>query len=188
MTDKLAINQTALVVIDVQKGIVNQNDIAPLDGPTLVARNQRLLTAAHKANMLTVLVRVQNTGEEGFNPVTDVEYVKSQATSEAYSELLLATDNVIIVNKHNWGAFYGTDLDVQLRRYGIKTIILTGIATSIGVDTTAREATQAGYEVIFVPEAMTDLTLRGHEFATEMIFPRLGKIKTLAEVVALIEQ
>lgn len=61
-----------------------------------------------------------------------------------------AAKNVIHVKKHNWGAFYGTDLDVQLRRCGIDTILLTGVATSIGCDTTAREAYHAGYQVIAV--------------------------------------
>ncbi len=104
----------------------------------------------------------------------------------------IATDetaeNVIVVNKHNWGAFYGTDLDVQLRRRGIDTIILTGIATSIGVDTTAREAAQRGYNLVFVPEAMTDRTVQGHDASVEVIFPRLGKIRTVAEVKTAITE
>lgn len=181
------ISKTVLIVIDVQEGIVNQSGLMPIDGKTLVARNNILLAAAQKVGMNTILVRVHNSDVEGFNPETDMVRKKSQPTTPAYSKLLLPTEDTIIVNKHNWGAFYGTDLDVQLRRRGIKTIILTGIATSIGVDTTAREAAQAAYELIFIPEAMTDLSLRGHEFTTEMIFPRLGKIKTMAEILALIK-
>lgn len=76
---------------------------------------------------------------------------------------------------------------MQLRRRGIDTIILTGIATSIGVDTTAREAAQHGYNLVFVPEAMTDRTDQGHNASVEVIFPRLGKVRTIAEVLAAIE-
>lgn len=127
------------------------------------------------------------------NPVTDAPHQVAKPLPDAATRLAMdiAADetatNVTVVNKHNWGAFYGTDLDVQLRRRGIDTIILTGIATSIGVDTTAREAAQHGYNLVLVPEAMTDRTDQGHNASVEVIFPRLGKVRTIAEVLAAIE-
>lgn len=194
MTEALNLDlaKTALVVVDVQKGIVGYDNIAPIDGQTLVARNNQLANAFADAGATVVLVRVRNTGREGFNPVTDAPHAPAKPTEEAFAELALdVKDNhdadVVIVDKHNWGAFHGTDLDTQLRRRGIDTVVLTGIASSIGVDTTAREAAQAGYKVVFVPEAMTDLSLRAHEFVTEVIFPRLGKTRTVAEVLAAVK-
>jgi nicotinamidase-related amidase len=71
-------------------------------------------------------------------------------------------DGDIIVHKRNWGAFYGTDLDLHLRRRGITQIVLTGIATSIGVESTARAAHGHGYYVTPASDAMTDLNADAH--------------------------
>lgn len=190
----LDLARTALVVIDVQDGIAFKGEATPNTPEQLVARNNELASAMKNTAAQIVLVRVKNDGAEGFNPVTDAPYTPAQLMSAEATRLSLdiATDetaeNVIVVNKHNWGAFYGTDLDVQLRRRGIDTIILTGIATSIGVDTTAREAAQRGYNLVFVPEAMTDRTVQGHDASVEVIFPRLGKIRTVAEVKTAITE
>ena len=97
-------------------------------------------------------------------------------------------DNVIHVAKHNWGAFYGTDLDVQLRRRGIEEIVLSGIATTIGCDTTAREAFQHGYQVIAVEDAMTDFNGSLHKGIVDGIFTRLGRVRSTQEVVKMIEE
>ena len=92
----------------------------------------------------------------------------------------------IIVTKRNWGAFYGTDLDVHLRRRGITQIVLTGIATSIGVESTARAAYEHGYNVTLATDAMTDLSADSHDHALTRIFPRLGETGTTAEIIALL--
>lgn len=185
--------RTALVVIDVQDGIIRNGVTTPNDGETVIARNNELAAVLKNTSAQIVLVRVKNDGTEGMNPVTDAPHQVAKPLPDAATRLAMdiATDetatNVTVVNKHNWGAFYGTDLDVQLRRRGIDTIILTGIATSIGVDTTAREAAQHGYNLVFVPEAMTDRTDQGHNASVDVIFPRLGKVRTIAEVLVAIE-
>jgi nicotinamidase-related amidase len=92
----------------------------------------------------------------------------------------------IVVTKRNWGAFHGTDLDVHLRRRGITQIVLTGIATSIGVESTARAAYEHGYNVTLATDAMTDLSADSHEHALTRIFPRLGETGTTAEIIALL--
>lgn len=87
------------------------------------------------------------------------------------------------------GAFYGTDLDLQLRRRGIGNIVLCGISTGIGVDTTAREAYQHGYNQIFVEYAMAALLKEEHDYVCEYIFPRMGKIRISKEVaLSIIKQ
>ena len=189
----LELRHTALVVIDLQEMIAGRDGLIPLSGYDVTQRNNQLAAALKNTPALISLVRVNNTGKEGFSPETDAQSEQRvQATSMqmakytmAIAEDLTAT-NVIKTNKHNWGAFYGTDLDVQLRRRGIDTIILTGIATSMGVDTTAREAAQRGYRIIFVPDAMTDMSQVAHETAVNHIFPRLGYIRQLDEILALI--
>jgi nicotinamidase-related amidase len=88
-----------------------------------------------------------------------------------------------VVTKRQWGDFFGTDLDLQLRRRGIGTIVLCGISTSIGMDTTARDAFQHGYNQVFVEEAMTASAKEEHNYVVKTMFPRMGKIRTTEEVV-----
>jgi nicotinamidase-related amidase len=89
----------------------------------------------------------------------------------------------IHITKHQWGAFYGTELDLQLRRRGIHTIVLGGIATNFGVESTARDAYERGYALVFVEDAMTGLTAEAHAFACTTIFPRLGRLRATADVL-----
>jgi nicotinamidase-related amidase len=93
-------------------------------------------------------------------------------------------DDTHIITKRQWGAFYGTDLDLQLRRRGIDTIVLCGIATGIGVDTTAREAYQHGFNQIFVEDAMTAITKEEHDYVCNYIFPRIGKVRSTEKVIS----
>jgi nicotinamidase-related amidase len=86
------------------------------------------------------------------------------------------------VVKRQWGAFYGTDLDLQLRRRGVQTIVLTGIATNFGVESTARDAWERSYALVFAEDAMSALSEAAHRFAVETIFPRLGRIRPTAEI------
>jgi nicotinamidase-related amidase len=95
----------------------------------------------------------------------------------------LTEGTFIDVVKKNWGAFYGTDLDALLRRRKIDTIVLCGVATNIGVDTTAREAYQHNYAQIFVQDAMSALSEEEHNITLKTIFPRLGLIKSTDEVI-----
>ncbi len=82
--------------------------------------------------------------------------------------------------------YHGTDLDLQLRRRGITNIVLCGISTSIGVESTARDAWERGYNLTFVRDAMTDRSLEAHERSFEIIFPRIGEIGTVAEIAPFI--
>ena len=81
-------------------------------------------------------------------------------------------------------AFYGTDLDLQLRRRGLTTIILCGIATEFGVESTARDAYERGYELVFAEDAMTGRNAESHANAIRHIFPRIGRVRRTEEIVA----
>ena len=89
-----------------------------------------------------------------------------------------------VITKHQWGAFHGTELDLQLKRRGMTTIILCGIATNIGVESTARFAFEYGYNQVFVEDAMAALSIEEHVFTVGKIFPRLGLVRKTKEILA----
>lgn len=90
---------------------------------------------------------------------------------EYVDELKANPASDILIHKRQWGAFYGTDLDLQLRRRGVTDIVLCGISTSIGVDSTARDAWERSYNLAFAVDAMTDMNADTHERALKIIFP-----------------
>lgn len=102
-------------------------------------------------------------------------------------DALTGHDEDVVVTKRNWGAFYGTDLDLQLRRRGVTQIVLAGIATSIGVESTARAAHEHGYHVTIATDAVADMSEEAHRNSVERIFPRLGETGTTAEIIALLK-
>jgi nicotinamidase-related amidase len=89
-----------------------------------------------------------------------------------------------VITKHQWGAFHGTELDLQLRRRGMATIVLCGIATNIGVESTARFAYEYGYHQIFAADAMAALSLEEHMFTVTKIFPRIGLVRKTAKILS----
>ncbi|XOW20072.1 isochorismatase family protein [Lactococcus cremoris] len=189
----LNLNKTALVIIDLQKGIAGREGFAPYSAQDVLAKNKELVTSLKNTEALIVFVHVKNYGEEALKQKR-ISPSCTWANTSGFSDFVMPEaydkdyDNVIHVAKHNWGAFYGTDLDVQLRRRGIEEIVLSGIATTIGCDTTAREAFQHGYQVIAVEDAMTDFNGSLHKGIVDGIFTRLGRVRSTQEVVKMIEE
>jgi nicotinamidase-related amidase len=93
----------------------------------------------------------------------------------------------IAIVKRQWGAFHGTELDLQLRRRGIRTIVLAGIATAIGVESTARFAWELGYDLVFAEDATSGPDAAMHANSFEKVFPRLGRVRTTAQVLAALQ-
>ena len=181
--------RTAVVVIDLQKGIVAMAAGAPHATPSVVANCVHLLTAGRRAGAHAVLVHVGGSpnGADLLRPVADEPMRGTAALPPDWSDLLPElgsshSDTVIL--KRQWGAFYGTDLDLQLRRRGLTTIILCGIATEFVVESTARDAYERGYELLFAKDAMTGRTVESHANAITRIFPRIGRIRRTEEIVA----
>ena len=81
-----------------------------------------------------------------------------------------------------WGAFHGTELDLQLRRRGIQTIVLGGVATNMGVESTARQAWEHGYAVVLAEDATSGLSAQMHDFAIGNTFPRISRVVTSADL------
>ncbi|CAM4522256.1 MAG: hydrolase [Paenibacillus macerans] len=182
------VEKTALVVIDLQEGIAHAGrQSAPYTSGQVIQNAGKLAQAFAEKGGFVVLVRLSFTdGKDALKPQTDMGF-NSVQYPEGWERIvpeLAGVKNAHLVTKRQWGAFYGTDLDLQLRRRGIDTIVLCGISTSIGVDTTAREAFQHGYQQIFAEDAMTASTQEEHEYVCKYIFPRLGKVRTSEEIVA----
>lgn len=192
--------KTALVLIDLQHGIVSPPSV-PLTGTEVVARAKELADAFRAHGLPVVLVNVSFAPDFGDAPKgRDDESAAEQAaagdeTEDEDEEHSLPADFTVIVDelgaqdtdirvtKHQWGAFHGTDLDTQLRRRGVTQIVLAGLVTSRGVDTTAREAYAHNYSVAFAIDAMADRGIEVHENAIERIFPQIGERATTAEIL-----
>lgn len=180
------LRSTALVLIDLQKGIV-QRKTAPHSSEDVVARAARLAGHVREGGGRVVLVHVVFSPDNG-----DRLMLKTDASPPAgparpdYGEIVRELGPMpddIVITKRQWGAFYGTELDLQLRRRHITTILLGGIATNFGVESTGRSAWEHGYQVIFVEDAMSGLSAGEHEFAVKTIFPRIGLVRSTEQVL-----
>lgn len=181
--------KSALVVIDLQNGIV-ASPTQPSTAGEVVARTVALADTFRARGSLVVLVRVSHAPDGSDAAPGRVDVVRpARPRPEGWDRVvdeLAGHAEDVVVTKRNWGAFYGTDLDLQLRRRGITQIVLTGIATSMGVESTARAAHEHGYHVAVVSDAVADMDLANHERAVAAIFPRLGQVGTTDEVLALL--
>ena len=188
MTQELKINiqKTAIVVIDLQKGIT-AIPAEPHPAEVVVKNSARIVKAAREKEMPVFLVHVTPSPDfkDALKPISETSFNISKfdtSWSEYIPELdIQPTD--FLITKHQWGAFYGTDLDLQLRRRKIDTIILCGIATNFGVESTARFAYEFGFNQIFASNAMTARSKEQHEYPLKFIFPRLGLIRTTEEIL-----
>lgn len=188
----LNLNKTALIAVDLQAGIAENPQLVPYSGAEVVTQTQKIATALKNTPALIVLVHVATTPAIALRPLTDRP--KRQTTpAPNYSELILpsAKDptvaNQIEVLKHNPGAFYGTDLDLQLRRRKIDTLILTGLFTSNGVYMTSKEAYQAGYEQLIVSDAMADPDLELHQVFVHKMLSQLGRVRTTEQILNMLQ-
>src|ERR1700761_425470 len=159
---------TALVVIDLQDGIVKMGMVHP--GKTIVQQSARLVEAFRKAGLPIVIVNVVPFGAPSGKvrtqapgmPKDEAAQKQARTAMEAAGFFTIVPElgslpEDIYVTKKTWNAFYDTDLEQRLRELGVTNIVLCGIATSIGVEGTARAAYERGFNVTFVEDAMTDL-------------------------------
>jgi nicotinamidase-related amidase len=178
---ELSAATTALVLVDLQKAIVTRPTLAPRSGAEVVAAGVTLAERFRAARATVALINVSfapDFGDALKQPVDRQILRPEDGLPANFSELVdgLASPSDIRVTKHQWGAFYGTDLDVQLRRRHIRTVVLGGIATNFGVESTARQAHEAGYEVVVAEDATTSLSAEMHAFAVSAIFPVLSRV------------
>lgn len=180
---------TALILIDLQHGITALPTVDPSD--QIVARGARLADAFRAHKKLVVATRVAfspdggdviktRTATNGADPTPTPDY------GEFRSELKLGNGDIPIT-KRGWNPFYGTELDLELRRRKITGIVLAGISTSIGVESAARAANERGYELTIVTDAVTDTAKGAHLNSLGVIFPRIAELATTDDVLSALE-
>jgi nicotinamidase-related amidase len=180
---------TALVLIDLQNGITALPTAHPADD--IVLRSAALADAFREHHLPVVATRV------GFSPDGgDVVRTRTAANTPMVTfgpegtvmrpELRL-DENAIVITKRGWNAFYGTELDLQLRRRGISGIVLAGISTSVGIESAARAAAERDYQLTIVTDAVTDTDLGAHNNSLKAIFPKIAELATTDEVVAALD-
>ncbi len=172
--------RTALVLIDLQHGIVGL-DLAPRSGADTAEAGRALARRFRAAGALVVPVRVAFASDFADAPSTRVDHATPQPPGGRPPDWSTLVDGLVepgdvVVTKQQWGAFHGTGLDLQLRRRGIDTIVLGGIATNMGVESTARASFDHGYHTVVVEDACTSFAPALHAMAFEHIFPRLGRV------------
>jgi len=184
MSLELNAKETALVLIDLQRGIVGRQ-LAPHSASDVVERSAKLAEAVRAAGGSVVYVQVQ-IDEMVQLPADRPRPRPDGPIPPEVSELVPEAgfrEGDALVTKRQWGAFYATNLDQVLRRRGIKTIILGGVATNIGVESTARAAYDQGYALVFAEDAMSSMSAEMHRFPVENIFPVMGRVRSVAEIV-----
>ncbi len=173
----------ALVVIDLQAGIVDLPTVHP--SAEIVGRAAELAAAFRDRALPVVLVNVagQAAGR--------TEYTSAAGPLPAgWADLVPALGSHTSdhrVTKLQWGAFHDTDLHAHLQSLGVTQTVVAGIATSMGVESTARSAHEHGYHVVLVTDAMTDFSDPAHQHSIGHVFPQLGQRTTTSELITLLQ-
>jgi nicotinamidase-related amidase len=173
---------TALIIVDLQKGIVGLPLIHPIR--EVVSRARLLLDAFRQRGLPVVLVNVA-----GGAPGRTEQPRRPDAFPEGWTDLIPELDQQpcdIVVTKRTWGAFAGTDLDARLKALGVTQVVIAGVATGTGVEATARQAYEQGFNVTLAVDAMTDGRAKAHEYSIANVFPRLGETGTTREIIDLL--
>jgi nicotinamidase-related amidase len=171
--------KTALIVVDLQKGIVGLPVIHPIGD--VVARARSLAAAFRRHGLPVVLVNVA-----GGAPGRTERPPRIDVFPEGWTDLIPELDRQpgdIVVTKRTWGAFASTDLDARLKALEVTQVVVTGIATGTGVEATARQAYEQGFNVTLAIDAMTDMRPETHEYSIANVFPRLGETGTTQDIL-----
>jgi nicotinamidase-related amidase len=185
--------QTALVLIDLQRGVVRMKTAHPKKNILLKA--SMLVDVFRTAHLPVVVVYINPLGADWTKTRVEVSEIPRNFVIQTIAKMALPmtgfTDIVpeievqpedILIEKTSWNAFFQTSLDEELKKREITQLVLAGISTSIGVEGTARAASELGYNLIFATDAMTDKSKDAHDNSIRNIFPRLGELGTVMEI------
>jgi len=177
--------KTALILVDLQNAIVSMNPV-PHTAAQVVENSKKLADAFRGQGAPVVYVRV-DLNDFMHLPVDQPHNRGDKPMPATASEIAPSAGfqiGDILVTKRHWGAFAGTDLEQQLKSRGIDTVVLTGISTNAGVESTARQGTGLGFAFVLVEDACSSQNAEHHRFAFENIFPRLARVRSTDEVLA----
>ena len=175
---------TALVLIDLQKMVVQLPIAHPVDN--VLKNSAKLVAAFREAKLPVAVVNVNPVGSVAFSTRKNSNPAAHAALSDDFLDIapeIIVEEGDIRITKKTWNAFYQTALHNELQERGITQIVLAGIATSIGVEGTARAANEFGYNIAFASDAMTDMFADAHDNSFKYIFPRIGEVGTTEEIV-----
>ncbi|RVQ69677.1 isochorismatase family protein [Croceicoccus ponticola] len=172
----------ALVIIDVQEFSVAAN-LAPHKGTSVLANSIALANACRAAGILVVIITAGGGVRLAHSPDREMPSLAVPPGSHRVPEVLGPMKGDLSITKYNWGAFFGTSLDLHLRRRGIDTIILCGIATNFGVESTARQAHERGYQQIIVDDAISAFSEDEHEASLSMTLRRISRVRSTREIL-----
>jgi nicotinamidase-related amidase len=173
----------ALLVVDLQKGIVGLPTVHPMTD--VVSHAARLADAFRSHDLPVVLINV-----DGGAPGRAEQSRRISEFPPHWTDLIPELNrrpSDHLVTKRTWGAFTHTDLETYLKRTGVTQVVIAGVATSAGVESTARHAHELGFNVALAVDAMTDMSADAHHNSVTRIFPRLGETGTTPEIVDLLE-
>jgi nicotinamidase-related amidase len=175
----------ALIVVDLQKGIIGSPFIHPI--AEVLGKARMLLDAFHEKGLPVVLVNVagvaagrteQKRRFHGPFPDDFTDFVPELGHRSESDD--------IVVTKRTWGAFAGGELEAELKARGVTQVVIAGVATGTGVESTARQAYEAGFNVTLALDAMTDARPEAHDYSVRHVFPRLGETGTTREIIDLL--
>jgi nicotinamidase-related amidase len=177
--------KTALILIDLQNAVVGMNT-APYTAAQVVENSRKLAEAfrAHGSPVVYVRVDLNDFIKLPADQPTNLGDAPLPAIASEIAPSAGFQPGDILITKRHWGAFAGTDLEAQLRSRGIDTIVLTGISSSIGVESTARQGSGLGFAFVLVEDACAAQEAEQHRFAFEKIFPHLSHVRATEEVLA----
>jgi nicotinamidase-related amidase len=177
---------TALVLIDLQHGVVTRQT-EPRAASEVVRNCSRLVEAARQHGVLVVKIRVSFAAGRIDAVQAEVDEPTPPNMPDGWDQLvegMRPAAGDVVITKRQWGAFYGTGLDLELRRRGRRILVLGGIATNFGVESTARDAFERNYQLLLVEDAMASVDAAAHTFAITRVFPRLGRVCAVEDVLA----
>jgi nicotinamidase-related amidase len=178
-------SKTALVVIDLQKLFLSM-EAHPYGTEEVISNAAQLASAFRKRGMPVFLVHASPSRDAALRAQADTPFAPRGEMPEGWADVvpeLGPEPGDVLITKRQWGAFYGTDLELRLRRGGTDTIVLCGIATTYGVESTARFAYELGFQQVFAEDAMTDMSAEAHKNAVELILRRIGRVRSTREIL-----
>jgi nicotinamidase-related amidase len=176
--------KTALIVVDLQQGIVSRPLVDPMDG---VVKRVGALTVAFRGHGLPVVLVNVAGGAPGRTEQPRAHREFPPGWTDLIPELNRQPQDHV-VTKHTPGAFTNTGLEAHLKALGVTQVVIVGVATSNGVEVTARQAYELGFNVTLATDAMTDARDGAHAYSISQVFPRIGETGATREIINLLEK
>lgn len=203
--ERLDAARTCLLLFDFLEGHVNKDPKTRKRYNHVVANAEALIVAArrggalvahahadHAAGGATAARTIRDT-DNRLQPIDPDDRESHRPVIEAGTpgariiRELTPEDGDLLVPKHRWSAFHGTYLDTALRARGVDTVILSGGSTDVGIASTAFAGRDLGYNLVIASDACTSPEEDNHTQFMKRIFPRMSRVRTTAQILAMLE-